>query len=219
MPYWFPQGLHDSPHLLRSSVQQKIAEIEEDNAKQPARRRFDAVVLGYGLCGGGLSGVRAGSIPLVIPRTDDCMGILLGSQERYLDYFHGRQGIYWYTPGWLESANTPCPEYYQEKLQEYLDRFGEDNAQFLMEEEMGWMDRYRHAIYIDSPVCDNTYFRERAKGLAGLYGFEFECVPGSNSYPERLLSGKWDEQSFLTCPSGCRICESNDQRKLMAVPD
>ena len=79
---WLPQGLHDTPDLLRARINATIDAIERVDAEAPARRRLDAIVLCYGLCGGGLDGVRAGRLPLVVPRADDCIGILLGSQKR-----------------------------------------------------------------------------------------------------------------------------------------
>ena len=131
---WLPQGLHDTPDLLRARINGTIDAIERADAEAPARRRLDAIVLCYGLCGGGLDGVRAGRLPLVVPRADDCIGILLGSQKRYLDYLAARAGIYWYTPGWIEYADTPSRVYYDAKLRDYTARFGAENAQWLLEQ-------------------------------------------------------------------------------------
>ena len=91
--HWLPQGLHDTPDELRRRLTETLAEIERADAQAPPDGRLDAIVLCYGLCGGGLAGVRAGRLPLVQPRTDDCIGVLLGSKRRYHDDFHSRGGI------------------------------------------------------------------------------------------------------------------------------
>ena len=136
IPYWLPQGLHDTPEKLREQVNEKIIEVEREWEEKPPYRRLDCIVLGYALCGKGISGVKAGKLPFIVPRTDDCIALFLGSQERYLKYFNKYKGTYWFTPGWLESAGmSPSKEHYDYKYNQYLDQFGEENAEYLMEEE------------------------------------------------------------------------------------
>ena len=44
--------------------------------------KYEAILLGYGLCSNGLVGLTARSIPLVIP-VHDCITLFLGSKEQY----------------------------------------------------------------------------------------------------------------------------------------
>ena len=199
---WLPQGLHDTPDLLRARINGTIDAIERADAEAPARRRLDAIVLCYGLCGGGLDGVRAGRLPLVVPRADDCIGILLGSQKRYLDYLAARAGIYWYTPGWIEYADTPSRVYYDAKLRDYTARFGAENAQWLLEQENTWIGAYESGIYIAPPACPSGAFEAFAQDAARTYGWRFETVLGSAGWLEALLSGGWDARRFAVCPPG-----------------
>jgi hypothetical protein len=165
--YWLPQGLHDTPQKLREEVSKKILEVENAWEENPYRRRPDAIVLGYGLCGKGISGIKAGRLPLVIPRTDDCIGLLLGSQQRYLEYFDKYKGIYWFSPGWLDSSNlTSDREYWDKKYVEYQKEFGEDNAKYLIEEETRWFNEYRNGFYITSRVCNNKKYIKKAKEIS-----------------------------------------------------
>ena len=55
---YLKQGLHDTPELLRKSVQEEI---------DRAGDRFDAILLGYGLCSNGIVGLRSEAAPLVVP--------------------------------------------------------------------------------------------------------------------------------------------------------
>lgn len=197
-PVWMRQGLHDTPDLLRERVQAEIAHLEQ------AASPLDAILLGYGLCGGGTSGLCAGGVPLVIPRTDDCIGILLGSQERYLSFFHSRNGIYWFSAGWLTFADTPSEVYYAKKLRNYTARFGEENARWLVEEENRWIFQYQSGIYIRSPMGEDAEFEQQAREAAAFCGWMFETAQGDNCLAEQLLSGGWYGH-FLFCPPGCRI--------------
>src|SRR6476620_3424328 len=69
------QGLHDHPNLGRDEVQKRVDAIPEG--------KYDAVLIGYALCGNIIAGLRATHTPLVIPRAHDCITFFLGSKERY----------------------------------------------------------------------------------------------------------------------------------------
>jgi hypothetical protein len=216
-PHWLRQGLHITPGKIREFVQQEIDKIESWQEELAPHRKYDAIALGYGLCGGGVSGLRAGKLPLVIPRTDDCIGILLGSQARYLKTFYEVPGIYWFSPGWIESADIPCPERDDYRFAQYTEQFGEDNAQYLMEEISHWIEKYKNGIYILSDLCDNGPFLNRTRELSSLYRWNYSEVQGDGGLMEKLISGQWDEENFLVCPPGHTIVESNDERKVIAV--
>ena len=90
---WLPQGLHNTPDLLQKALQEEIDKAENSQSESSAlyhNKAFDAIVLGYGLCSNGVIGLKSNKIPIIIPKTDDCIGVFLGSQKRYLDYivFH-----------------------------------------------------------------------------------------------------------------------------------
>ncbi len=72
-------GLHQQSNDLRTRLQTAIDAAEG--------KGYDAVVLAYGLCGKSTEGLRARSIPLVLPRAHDCITIFLGSRQRYLQEF------------------------------------------------------------------------------------------------------------------------------------
>ena len=90
------RGLHDDPPNLRTILQAQVDEIGAP---------YDAVVLAYGLCGGATAGLRAGAIPLVVPRAHDCITLFLGSRSRYDAEFVGHPGTYWYVQDYLERTD------------------------------------------------------------------------------------------------------------------
>ena len=65
-------GLHRVPSKLTWSVQEEIDALEEPSL----------VMLGYGLCGNGLKGIQSLDHTLLIPRTDDCIAVRLGSYKK-----------------------------------------------------------------------------------------------------------------------------------------
>ncbi|MEA3224886.1 MAG: DUF1638 domain-containing protein, partial [Planctomycetota bacterium] len=75
------QGLHDTPDELRKEVQKALG-----NTLDIQGRPYDASLLGYGLCSNGIVGLSA-KIPIVVPRGHDCVTLLLGSKEKYQEYF------------------------------------------------------------------------------------------------------------------------------------
>jgi hypothetical protein len=83
------QGLHEEPERLRREVQKALERTHDAQG-----RSYDASLLGYGLCSNGTVGLGA-EIPLVIPRAHDCITMLLGSKERYQEYFDSHRGTYW----------------------------------------------------------------------------------------------------------------------------
>jgi hypothetical protein len=96
-----PKGLHDQPDKLRQEVQKEL-DITDDVQGRP----YDACLLGYALCSNGIDGL-APKIPLVVTRGHDCITLLLGSMQKYKEYFDSHRGIYWYSPGWIENSLQP----------------------------------------------------------------------------------------------------------------
>ena len=92
---FLPKGLHD---LGGKPMAAKIQEVV-DRVPEGA---YQAILLGYGLCGNGLDGLTARHTRLVLPRAHDCIALLMGSRERYQAYFDGNPGTFYRSTGWLE---------------------------------------------------------------------------------------------------------------------
>ena len=114
---WLPQGLHDTPAKLRMKVSETIDSLYEQWEKRELKHMLDVIVLGYGLCSNGVVGIQARDIPLVVPRTDDCIALFLGSQQRYLELFHAYAGTFWLNSGWVETAFIPTQKLLEQKKQ------------------------------------------------------------------------------------------------------
>ena len=165
-------GLHRVPSNLTWSVQEVI-----DNIEQPS-----LVVLGYGLCGNGLNGIKAGPHTLLVPRADDCIAILLGSYKKYIQEFEAHPGTYYLTKGWLESGSNPLQEY-----QEYREKYGEESAGWIMDQQY---QHYERLVFVAHNQEDLEKYRPQAQEVAAYckrWDMRYEEILGSDIYVRRLI--------------------------------
>jgi len=211
-----PQGLHNTPAELRKRVQQEIDRLDPgpDQLASPNNEgvpppHYDALLLGYALCSNGVVGVTARNTPLIIPRGHDCITLLIGSREAYQQYFDTHRGVYWYSSGWIERTLQPGEDRYQCTLAYYVEKYGEDNGEYLMEMEQAWYKEYQWATYInwDLPTAEND--RIYTRKCADYLKWNFDEVQGDPQLMYDFLAGKWDDERFLTVPPGSCIEPTN----------
>jgi hypothetical protein len=215
------RGLHDDPPNLRSILQ---AEIDESGAP------YDAVVLAYGLCGGATAGLRAGTVPLVVPRAHDCITLFLGDRERYRTEFLQHPGTYWYVQDYLErtddgsafgGAGAVSDAAARASYADYLEKYGEDNAAYLMEALGEWRTHYDRAAYVEMGLAEPgaaAAAEARAREDAGRRGWAFERMAGELLLVRGLLDGAWDAASYLVLQPGERLGMSYDDDVIRAEP-
>lgn len=197
------QGLHNTPDLLRSSLQDAIDATPE---------RCEAVLIGYGLCSNGIAGITARDKPLVIMRGHDCITFLLGSKERYREYFDAHPGTYWYSPGWIDTHTQPGRERYERLLRQYVETYGEENAEYLMQAEQAWFQNYSNAAYVDLGFGDAERYKQYTKECAEWLKWNCDVLDGDPTLVQRFLNGPWDEEDFLVVPPGWTVVPSHDAR-------
>lgn len=207
------QGLHATPDKLRTFLQQEIDKANEEfpysyHATAP---HYDFIVLAYGLCSNGITGLKSSRIPLVVPRAHDCIALLLGSKESYKEYFDTNPGTYWFSSGWIERSFQPSEKKYEVLYEEYLEKYGEENAQYLLETEQGWMKDYKNAAFICWDCLANMEsYREFTKASAAYFGWSYSEYKGKIQLLEKLLSAQFDEEEVLVIPPGKQIVQSYD---------
>ena len=220
------QGYHESPDFLRKKLQEEIDLIETgkdahtnqftppDQPDSPqSLPDFDAILLGYGLCSNGIVGLHSKNHTLVVPRGHDCMTLLLGSKERYMEYFKSLPGCFWYSTSWIENSAMPCQFYHQKQEAYFRDMdYDEDTIDFCMEQMTGWTKNYHWAAYLKMPFFDRDKYRDFTKQAAEFYHWQFKEVEGDMSLLQRFLEGKWNEEDFLIVPPGYRIITTGDER-------
>jgi hypothetical protein len=206
-----PQGLHNEPDRLRRDLQAAIDKVE-------AETDAEAIVLGYGLCSRGTEGVKTSRAKLVLARAHDCVTLLLGNKDRYAKYVAQTPGTYWYSPGWNKHHIPPGEQRYTLLRAEYLEKYGEDNADFLMESEQHWFSTYDRATYVDlgpGATPDDVEFTKRC---ALWLGWSFDRQHGDPRLLSDLLRGEWDEERFLVLEPGQTLRLTADERVIEVTP-
>ena len=218
------QGYHDTPAVGRAQVQQRL------DAVPPGK--YGAILLGYGLCSNLLAGLTTAHTPLVIPRAHDCITFFLGSKERYQQCFAQRPGTYYYTSGWIEcaerrggkgpvwggaslpaSANQNLKNTYEHWVQKY----GEDQAKYLLEEMGRWSAAYSHGTLIDFDFAQPLKLRDQVQQICAQNGWQYDELPGDLGLLQKLLDGDWPDSDFLTVRPGQKVVATFDERVIGAV--
>lgn len=185
-------GLHRVPSKLTWTLQEAIDSIESSSL----------VVLGYGLCGNGLNGIKAGRHILLVPRTDDCIAILLGSRRAYMHEFESEPGTYYLTKGWLESGSNPLKEY-----EEYVPKYGAEDAMWIMDQQYR---HYQRLALVAHSQEDIEKYRPHAQEVARFcerWGMRYEEILGSDHLVRRLVEvaaalDQADDDFVLVPPGG-----------------
>jgi len=194
-------GLHDRPNNLREHLQKLI--------DQTPTMEYDAILLTYGLCGRAIDGLHSRDLPLVIPRAHDCITLYLGSREKYLEQQNNHPGTYWYSQDYLERSGrfgenmalgSALPSDLNNTFDEYVRKYGEDNAKYLMETMNSWQQHYSRAVLFESEFGVDDLIRKKANEEAHNNGWLLESIPANFHLVKKLLFGEWDADFLLVPP-------------------
>jgi hypothetical protein len=212
----FDQGLHNVPKNLRARLQAAI------DAVQPGE--CDAILLVYGICGAATVGLTARHTALVLPRAHDCITLYLGSKERYQEEFDTHPGTYWYSQDYLErnpsnsaiALGAASLEVSEALYQSYVQKYGPDNADYLMEVMGEWGNHYDRAVFIDTGLSSGTTFEAVAREQAQRRHWTFERKAGDRHLVTKLLNGDWADDEFLFVRPNHHIMLSHDSGLIQA---
>jgi hypothetical protein len=203
---FLPQGYHDVPQDGSTALQARVDAVEKD--------KYDAILLGYGLCNQILSGIQARDTPMVLMRAHDCITFFLGSRERYNDVFTQETGTYYFTAGWLEQRSRASQVEIREqsagmgmtlKYDALVEQYGEENARYLMETMSTWSQHYTRGLFIGFDFTSHLPAKRKAQEICKERGWTFEEIEGDLSLLQQRLDGPWEDDSFLVLPSGAGI--------------
>jgi hypothetical protein len=211
--YFMEMGLHDNPKKLRENIQEFIR-------KQEANRQDDfTILLAYGLCGQGMAGITCTKATLVLPKVHDCIPLLLGKKQKGSGASSLTGQTYWKSPGWVDNAENELLNNKDSRFKEYVEKYGEDNAHFLMQEQLSWVQHYKTVKMIKWPQIEKMeeragktpgFFEEEARHFASAAGLPYSHCIGSDNYLRALLTGDHDEERFLKIPPGSSVILSGE---------
>ena len=189
--HFLDQGLHRTPKKMAALIQEKIDLVDES---------VDRVIIGYGLCSGGITGIRAVSCGLVVPSCHDCIAMFFGSQHAYGQAFASRPGTYYLTSGWVKAKKDPLGIIYDD----YAPRHGIETAFWVMEEEL---KHYTHIALVDTGAGDLEFLRMKTRENCQVLKKEYLEIKGSLDYFRKLIYGPYDRSDFLEIPPGEEVTE------------
>ena len=213
---FLPKGLHDlGSKPMAEKIQGFVDRVPEGV--------YEAILLGYGLCGNGLDGLTARHTRLVLPRAPDCIALLMGSRERYQTYFEGNPGTYYRSTGWLERGKglqqlTHNTMGFDESLEALIGKYGEDNGRYLYEEMTRYRSQYRKLTFIETGLEAGGKFLAEAAAEAQENGWTFERLPGNLAWLRRMVAGEWAEDEFVVTEPGQCIVASYDTGVVKVKP-
>ncbi len=194
-------GLHATPAELRRQLQHRINIVSD-------KETMDRIVIGYGICGRGVVGIKARNVPLVVPRVHDCISLFLGSNAAYKEQFTKCPGTFYISAGWYDKKVQPLrqpnrKEPFQNRdaeLARLTPKYGAENAEAIVDFLSSWQRNYQRAVFIDTGSGDRETYESYAKAMAAEFGWEYERVEGNQSLLEQALTVPQSTPELLCVP-------------------
>lgn len=187
--YCVDRSLHAEPERMKAAVDALMSSLPPE---------MDTVLVAMGFCGGVWHDVSFDR-RVVIPRVDDCVSLLLHTDDGFHPNLKEMGHLYLY--------ETNPADFSALTLMHDTNCLGEDlkniNRDYLYEM---WFYNYRHMDIIDSGVndCYSETYAAAAQEQADQIRADLDYVPGSIRLLEKLFSGQWDQQ-FLVAPPGEKL--------------
>lgn len=169
--HWVDGMLHMDPDRLRSELQNLL---DQDGP-------WDHVLFAYGNCGNGLVGLHSKKYTVVVPKTADCISMLLHKREETIT-----RDTYFLTKGWIELEKNIIKEYTH-----CLEKYGEEKTRQIFQV---MLHNYNHLILIDSGAYDIEEYMDVSEELARKIRLDFSVKQGGVGFLEKLFSENWDDE-------------------------
>ena len=213
------QGYHDNPEIGIQRIQEQVDAVPAD--------QYDGILIGYGLCNHIVTGLRAHHTPVVVPRAHDCITFFLGSRDRYTRTFRDSPGTYYYTAGWIEHRERRGERVerrqgaglgIQMQYEELAAKYGEDNANYLMETMGNWTAHYKQGLFIGFDFTTHLAARDRAREICESRGWTFKEVQGDLGLLQNWVDGNWRNEDFLVVQPGEVVAPTYDDQIIQIEP-
>jgi hypothetical protein len=169
---WIDSKYHLDPGGLRKKLQQEIDSIT--NVKN--------ILLAFGCCGNALIGIKATTANLIIPKTDDCISMVLSKQG---EKFKRLKKTYFLTKGWIESPRSLTEEYTRA-----VTRYGKRKAERIFKL---MLNSYKYLMLIDTKSYDVNKYVCKAQKIADITNLELIIENGGIWFLKKLLTGPYDD--------------------------
>lgn len=136
-------------------------------------------------------GLSSRDARLIIPKMDDCISVLLGSNERRNDL--NKEGCaYYLTKGWMTSDSGIATEY-----DRCLMKYGYEKSQMVFNV---MLKGYKSLDVINTGVDQLYDVVAEVQEFADLFELDCNVVDGTLDVLYKALSGQWDEDFVIVEP-------------------
>src|SRR5450756_149098 len=154
----------------------------------------------------GVLGLKTEHATLVVPRVDDCIAMMLGSNAAFAAQSEKACGTYYLAKAYLEECDTILSEH--EKL---IEKRGVERAEQMMRLLLA---HYTRVVLIDTGRYDLEPYRARVAEFADRFDLAVEDVPGTTRILDALVEGDWGDD-FLVAPPGHELTLHDFRPELM----
>ena len=171
--YFLPKRLHSDPKELAEYLQNTIDSFYN----------VDRILICVSGCGGGTAKLKATTAELVVPKTRDCVDILLSKTDR-ASIDRAYNGIFM-TESWLDFMQSG-----ELNLERQIAEKGE-------EEGKAWLRKmfkgFKHFYVVDTGTYDTQVVIDALKPLVEVLDGTIETVPGGYNILRKLVTGDIDD--------------------------
>ncbi len=182
--HWLEAGLHDQPGRLRAHLAEVLSGLGGE---------VDLALVAMGHCGGASTELGPFPFRLVLPRVDDCLSFIMGSQAGRLRASR-QAATYFLTAGWLRHTENLVASFDRDQS-----RFGLERAERIYKL---LLNHYRRFGFIDTGAYDLSVQEDKIRPLSERLGLGLARLPGNLGWLRRLLTGPWDEADFISLVPG-----------------
>jgi len=211
------KGAHDRSAVLRELLQQKIDQAD-------ASKKYEAILLGFGLCGNAVLHLQARTVPLILPRAHDCCTLFLGSRRLFQRYFSENPSMPFSSAGYMERGDTYVHEdgfqrmmAADHSLADLVEKYGEENGRYIwqtLHPESTMYDQNK-MVYIEIPETSRLGHAALCRQKAMAEGKAFILLTGDLRLLNMLVQADWPDEEFLIVPPGKKIAAVYDWEEIV----
>ena len=182
--YFMPQRLHNDPKELRAYVQDMIDHFWN----------VDRIVLCVSGCGGGTKGLKASTAELVVPRTRDCLDVLL-SGDSLAALQRDITGVY-FTESWMEFSKNSDID-----LDKLIRKMGRTDAEDYLRRLFKTCNKF---YVIDTGCYDVQEVQEYIAPLVKILDGTVTVLKGEYGILRKIARGEFDDDFDIVPKGGVR---------------
>ncbi|WP_303868880.1 DUF1638 domain-containing protein [Acetobacterium wieringae] len=177
---WLEDHLHNIPEALHKKLQSAIDK----------HRDADMIYLLYGHCGQAICGIQARQCPIIIPKVEDCIEVLLYHNPEVNEM---RRTSYFISQGWLWGNENLGYEY--DRIKE---KYGEKRALRVVKT---MYKNYRYLMYVNTGIEEDRV-RHDCSTVAERLGLQLQETHGDIHLLLNMLNGVMDDRYLIVPPEG-----------------